>query len=259
MVQIKSTPLILSLSTLSLKISAESDVMQGVAGAFNSTGPGLRSSNNVKSMMYMICQRNEKCKDSLNKDDFLELLTDHGCNCYPSNLAAPSALDSKKTFFHHQYKGNVVDDLDQECQKVAASYLCMYMDHDNGSIVQATGKHGCYPGMVFDYFFNDNDELICGKKNNIDYVNQQDDCKLVSCQVEREFAYRALEIMDYDPTAWLAANSGMTGFCPAKDTGSEKKPMRDACCGEFPVRYPFNSMVRECCDDGKTANIGGCM
>lgn len=235
---------------------------QAGAGALelNSLMAGLgRSSNNLKTMLWMVCQRNDKCKNSMDKDQFLELLKDHGCNCFPSKAAKPAATDADKIWYHHKNNGIHVDELDFECQKVAQAYTCMDLDSSAGDLVQV-GKHGCYHGMVFDYHF-DNKELICGPRHNVDYLNKEQyreqDCKQAACEIERNFAIRALEIMDWDPVAWQAANADKKGSCPKKSQGG-KKPVKDSCCGHYPERAPYNSLLKECCDDGSSANVGAC-
>ena len=257
------------------------------AGAYFSIGPSFRSSNNLKTMLWMVCQRNESCKNSMDKDEFLELLQDHGCNCFPSNAAKSAATDANKIWYHHKNNGMFVDELDYECQQVAQAYTCMDLDNQDG-ILEQVGKHGCYHGMVFDYHF-DNKNLICGPRHNPDYDNperyRRQDCKKTACEIERNFAIRAMEIMNYDPKGFMQKNSHMKGHCPKNSISgkgvsvattarpeetenaasgttmvstTKKPPMKDSCCGVYPNRLPFNSLAKQCCENGNVSGLGMC-
>jgi len=236
----------------------ESEVITSSSGYYQ-TGPTTRSSANVQAMLYMMCNRNPKCKGTMSKQDFLDLLMDYGCNCYPSRLALPSTVSAKQIWYHHAYNAAPIDDLDAECQKVAENYKCMYMDAENNDISQQ-GRLGCYLGMMFQFYFDADNNVICGNKRNPNYQDGSDDCRLASCQIERDFAYRAMALMDWDPASWKANNAHKKSLCPSKQGKEDvQKSPKDSCCGKFPNRHPFKSIFRECCDDqGTTASIGSC-
>ena len=245
--------------------TSESLEFMSTAGAYDNSGPQARSSYTVRTMIWNLCLRNDICSASvhkkLNSKDFLAFLIDYGCNCYPSSAALPATPDQRKTWYHHTFLGAPVDDLDQACLDASENYKCMLMDYDNGSIEQ-DGKHGCYNGQAYNYFIDDNNQVQCGTKKNIDYKQGKsaNDCRLAACQIERDFAYRALEIMQYDPVSFIENNVGKRNYCP-KSTNRKSIVTtidRDACCGNFPQRSPFRSMVQECCSDGSTASVGRC-
>lgn len=236
------------------------------AGAYDNSGPQARSSYTVRTMIWNLCLRNDICSAAvhkkLNSKDFLAFLIDYGCNCYPTSASLPATPDQRKTWYHHTFLGAPIDDLDQACLDTSENYKCMLMDYDNQQIFQ-DGKHGCYAGQAYNYFFDEDSGMIqCGTKKNPNYSTGKsaNDCRLAACQIERDFAYRTLEIMNYDPVTFIENNVQNRNFCP-KSTNRKSiitTMDRDACCGGFPNRSPYRSMVQECCSDGSTASVGSC-
>lgn len=219
----------------------------------------LRNSQDVKVMLFqLMCGQQNDCR--LSRQFFIDLLTNYGCNCYPTSHEAISAIDPNNSWLHMAYKGQPIDELDQACLDVYNSYKCMFMDHEAGRINQI-GKYGCYKGMTFRWHFDTNGEIQCGRPSNLNYYNTEDDCRLAACQIEKNFVYKVQNFLNSQGGAenFYNNNQNNYGYCPNVKRNGKVRTERDSCCGEFPNRVPFNSLYRECCEDGSMASIGGCL
>lgn len=188
----------------------------------------------------------------------MDLLIDYGCNCFPSKSASVSPLNSSKTWYHHQFNGTPIDELDQACLDVFLGYKCMFMDVEEAALTQG-GPHGCYKGITYNWYFDENNsnKVMCGRPANPNYSTTNDGCKLAACQIEIKFAEKVLELIDFDPVGYKNSNLDKYNDCQVSKVN--RQDMRDSCCGNFPDRYPFSSMTRECCSDGSVGSIGSCL
>merc|ERR1712025_1053755 len=119
------------------------------------------------TMMHMIvCRGVNKC--SFKKDDFFNALKDYGCNCYPSKNKEESSTHTGKTWWHMAANGSPIDKMDKLCLTVHNSYRCMHLD-DEMELTSQKGNKGCYKGIMYNYHFDSNGNVICGTQNNINY------------------------------------------------------------------------------------------
>ena len=165
-----------------------------------------------------------------------------------------------------EFNGQPVDEIDKACLSVYNSYKCMLMDYENGELNQI-GRHKCYKGQTFNWYFDTTNtpdgEIKCGTPTNPNYIKTAhvDGCRLAACKIEKEFSEKVYEILNAagGPEAWQAKNVGNYGKCDVKVSnigGSAGE--RDSCCGAYPSRFPYNSVVKQCCDGGVVGFGDGC-
>jgi len=173
----------------------------------------------------------------------------YGCWCYFEND-------------HGSGKGHPIDELDGFCKTLHDGYTCIIMDSADMGMscvpweipYNSAFGSGIPTGLTMD-----------GLKAECDSQNNADTCEAWTCKVEGWFVQQYFT---------YAANGGLinenyrhvNGFstdanCPISNGIQSEK----ACCGEYPLRFPFktyngardccyshtfNTNLYQCCDDG---------
>lgn len=191
------------------------------------------------------------------------LIKDYGCYCYP--------VGSKVVTSRFNYHGAALDPLDDLCRKMYFKQKCFDIDADeglyNGQLCEADNK--------FEWYVDSNNEIQCGDENDVSYSWRRP-CKMNNCAVEREFVegvvawytdpsfsrnfdYKGMDDATYQATC-VNTPSG-------SGTGHDLK-----CCGTTTQTYEtgtgvqatsynrrtYNSLIKDCCDDGTVAFTGAC-
>lgn len=237
----------------------DAQIYQSSQGTYKQGIQARNSHQHLRVMLQKLVCGNTKCPYS--KDFFLDLLVDYGCNCYPASSLSVTAIDTSKSWYHMEFNGKPVDRVDEACLDTYHAYKCMFIDHENGDLQQG-GQQGCYKGQTFNWYVDANNELQCGVPTNPDYINtiNKDGCRLAACKIEKEFATKVASIIGSDPAAWKASNQSNYGSCAGKMNpgGTGQGGERDSCCGQYPSRTPFNSIVSQCCSDNSIVPFGNC-
>ena len=183
---------------------------------------------------------NSQINTSLDYQTIVKRIQNYGCHCFPGMSRAAGG------------QGAPVDDMDSACHTLFKCHRCVDMDHNNACDVDA-GK----------YRFSIRDgEITCNGDRN-------SDCQQNQCQCDKEFALTMGQIWDddaYNFHYWLARNNvramenAGTPVFDFADTcqNSQSNSTPDSCCGEYPHRRPFSSVMMECCDDGSIGSVGSC-
>lgn len=190
---------------------------------------------------------------------FLNVLRNYGCNCYPDNQDQPRPSNPSINEWHMGSNGTPIDSLDQACLDLHESYRCVEMDRA-ADLFQDRTRDGCYKGTGYKYHQDSNGDIVCGPSRNPEYQNNAEvyACQKAICSLERKFAYQVADILA-DPVSFRQLNSGnydnRDNIC-FKRTGFGGA--RDACCGEYPERSLYQSSSQECCNNSYSALIGSC-
>lgn len=240
-----------------------------------------RNHVDVRSILHrLVCGAGGPCPHP--KQSFLNALVDYGCNCYPESAKKQSPINYKQTWYHMAAQGPPVDELDQACLEVHQAYMCMFIDYENGDIIQLGGDNkedrghdlGCYAGIEFAYHIVVNDdgdeEVICGTSKNPNYQNGEDDCRLVACEIEKAFALKVIPMLmaeggprnfknvksmqgKYNSTCSAriedTSKFGMIDDSTGAVTISHTHVDKDQCCGTNPKRLPYSSVTKMCCGE----------
>jgi len=146
-------------------------------------------------------------------------------------------------------KGKPVDEQDSLCRRLQQCHTCVSMDHTNK----------CDPD-VGNYRYT-----IDGTLKTISCSENTDKCKRNACECDKAFALDFAAIWDdnkFNRYYWknkynLKAGNptfDMEETCKITGFGSPK----DECCGEYPSRKPYNSVLYQCCEDGSVKSVGSC-
>ena len=94
--------------------------------------------------------------------------------------------------------------------------------------------------------------FYCDGFNNVHPITGAGFCANVACKVEGKFV---LDIFNnfiaggsIDHSMHHAANFDYDNTCVS--SGKNNGPSDKQCCGDFPIRKPYNAAVKECCNDG---------
>lgn len=146
-------------------------------------------------------------------------------------------------------RGKPVDEQDSLCRRLQQCHTCVAMDHTNK----------CDPD-VGNYRYT-----IDGTLKTISCSENTDNCKRNACECDKAFALDFAAIWDdnkFNRYYWknkynLKAGNptfDMEETCKITGFGSPK----DECCGEYPSRKPYNSVLYQCCEDGSVKSVGSC-
>jgi len=189
--------------------------------------------DNKWNEMYQALAKNMKAERALLQND-MGLFNQYGCWCYFEGD-------------HGSGRGHPVDELDEFCKTLHDGYSCIIMDAadmnmDCGlpwtiSYNSAFGS-GIPTGLTMD-----------GLKQECDAQNNADTCEAWTCKVEgwfvqQYFLYAASGGI-INPNYRHANGYNPKASCPISNGIQSEK----ACCGEYPIRFPFKTYngARDCC------------
>lgn len=170
------------------------------------------------------------------------MVENYGCHCFIDNSRIPGG------------KGPPVDQQDSLCRKLSQCHSCVSLDYQNH-------KKKCDPD-VGNYRYTIDGTL---KTISCDDQKNKDPCKRNACECDRNFALEFAKIWDdstYNRYFWknkfnIKAGTptfDMDSTCQVTSFGSPK----NQCCGSYPERKPFNSVLYDCCADGSVKSVGSC-
>lgn len=177
-------------------------------------------------------------------------IRNHGCYCFSSEtqLARP----------RNGYNGQPLDELDALCHELFRAQKCLKKE-ENCDLDRG------YP-FLLEKDDNDESTVICGaskgkSQKQIDNwkKNQNNQCKLQNCQLEKEFAIKVKALIDggYRQTDESIVNikdKNYDAICPPP---VNPKPREFECCGNGINRKPFDFISKQCCED-KVVTTGSC-
>lgn len=167
------------------------------------------------------------------------MIENYGCHCFVDGSRMAGG------------KGQPVDDQDALCRKLAQCHTCVGIDH--------TQK--CDPD-IGNYRYTIDGTL---KTISCDDQKNKSPCKRNACECDRLFALEFSKMWDdgsFNKFYWKNKHNIKAGNptfkkeqrCQVTNFGNPK----DECCGKYPERRPYNSVLYECCSDGKVRATGSC-
>jgi len=184
----------------------------------------------------------------------IRLLDNYGCWCNFENNGVRGIR-----------KGLPVDNFDQACKTLHEGYECINMDTNFQCDLKNTVYKSAVGGGSTSPMNLDRLQFECEKSNKA--ANEKDqqfaadgsslDCKIKLCKVEGWFiqtifkiVYREMVFPNRPKYAMAFGNFGREEVCKLpKNPG----PTTRACCGDYPIRFPYRDTNRGCCQ-GKTYN-----
>lgn len=178
-----------------------------------------------------------------------EYFMSYGCWC---------TFEDQKYNHKKKTRGQPMDEWDQNCKELKMGYECAMVD-------AASRGESCVPWTTeYPIAGAGMSERIISRYCEI--VSDGDLCKEATCIVETYFINRLAEFiipgqppgflnLDYVDPRLLHEN----GFSPGDECirmpGTEKKSKEKDCCGDYPRRYPFKTMNKQCCESGVIRDI----
>ena len=170
------------------------------------------------------------------------MVENYGCHCFVDDSRIPGG------------KGPPVDQQDSLCRKLSQCHSCVSLDYQNH-------KKKCDPD-VGNYRYTIDGSL---KTISCDDQKNKDPCKRNACECDKNFALEFAKIWDdatFNRYFWknkfnIKAGTptfDMDASCQVTSFGNPK----NECCGGYPERKPFNSVLYDCCADGSVKAIGSC-
>ena len=230
-----------------------------------------RSLKIVKSMLA------EKLTGYTNGQDpaqIAELLTkNYGCYCF---LSARQTLEGQGLLAGplFNYHGPAVDPVDHLCRDMFLKQKCLVMDAENGYYGDNTI---CEPTRSYPWTFTRKKhrktgkiitEIECGKiqanGSAKTFGTGKRACKMDNCNLEKQFVDGVFDLYVNQGYQHNKLYEGMDEetyleHCRRPGgSGGRNLEKLEACCGNKGMRVPFNSLLKECCEDGKVRSIGGC-
>merc|ERR1711879_121578 len=153
-------------------------------------------------------------------------------------------------------KGVPMDAYDAECKKYNQGFQCIMMEDST-----------CAP---YSQVYNGLPNLplaglglaVVDIETECNVLNAGNDCQINTCIVESSFILEVTKLSSsgsaVNVTSFHSAGFPIDTSCTPVQ-GGQSGP-RDACCGDFPHKFPFRTMggLQECCADGKIRATGGC-
>jgi len=156
-------------------------------------------------------------------------------------------------------RGEPVDEVDDACKEAYKRYKCIEADFNAGLI---SDDSVCGGGMFFEYHINGNNEITCGPESDPNYAADPaaNGCKLAACEIEKAFSERVYVTignqMNNSGKKLLFQDSNKSNY--GLECTSRPGPPRDACCGTYPDRKPYNTDLQSCCENGNVRGFGTC-
>lgn len=181
------------------------------------------------------------------------MIRDYGCYCF-------NTKNSDGNYVSGGY-GPPVDHQDKLCQKLSQCHTCINKDYN--STKNPTTKQKiitCDPETInYTFKVNSNKKTItCDDNQNVD------PCQKNTCECDKNFALEfALTWNDnnFNHFYWKNEKNMKQNLTFDANQICKKQDnlvMKDACCGSYPERLPFNSFLHECCSDGSIKSLGSC-
>jgi len=189
--------------------------------------------------------------------DLKRAIKNYGCNCYNENKRQVNE-DGGRTFYPKS-NGQPIDQLDQACYALNQHYKCFVLDQNNFELESSCDYRSNYRWHI------DNGEVVCGTKNDPNYSNSGDFCRLALCEMEKEFAYKVAPILA-DPRSFKVNNNNNYGLWSTnKCVHTQSDLIKDHCCGydyygySILTRQPYDPNAQCCGDDGSLSPIELCV
>lgn len=207
----------------------------------------IRNFSTAKSMLSVKLQGHVADPDV----EASNLIRNYGCYCYQIG----QKVVSPRPGFH--YAGPALDPVDNLCRDMYFKQKCLEIDSAEGAY--GDNNEICEPTRAFQWYVNGLGEIACGEEGQSAYGDIKRKCKMVNCELEKEFAEGVFELVinGYVQTADYKnmEDSDYEASCPNMSNGND---VELGCCGAGTARRPFNVKVRECCANGLVSSIGGC-
>merc|ERR1711879_707366 len=156
-----------------------------------------------------------------------------GCHCFPNDDKAAGG------------SGPAQDVYDLQCRKLAQCHRCIEMDYPADISNAWNADIGKYRWSLL-------------QDGTITCDGNSDENKRNLCQCDADFAMELGVIWEdsaFNYTIWENKSNRDFDFDYASVCVKEGHQITDNCCGEYPKRFPFDSLVRECCF-GKSVPFG---
>jgi len=176
------------------------------------------------------------------------LIKDYGCFCYSGGQ---KIVGSK-----FNYHGPGVDEVDNLCRELFFKQKCFALDTANGYYDQSV----CETDNRFRWYMDDDNELQCGDRTDPSYYTRRP-CKMNNCELEKAFVLKVAELYlsgSYVQNKdWkFMSDDDYKNSCQANGNGGKSAELK--CCGNGIERRTYNTLMKECCEDGSVKIIGNC-
>ena len=163
------------------------------------------------------------------------MIQNYGCHCFPDGSKAAGG------------SGPAQDQYDLQCRKLAQCHRCIEMD---------------YPTDITDLWNADIGKYRWNLDNSgsISCAGNTDEHKRDLCQCDADFATELGKIWfdgNFNFTIWENRNNGQYNFDYEGVCKKQGGQITDNCCGDYPKRYPYDSLLRVCCN-GVSVPTGSC-
>merc|ERR1711981_398409 len=160
-----------------------------------------------------------------------KMIQNYGCHCFPGGSRSAGGV------------GPAQDELDELCRTLSRCHKCIEFDHAAEIDVQWNSDAGKYRWDL------ENDNTISSDANN-------DQHKFDLCKCDAQYAMDLGAMWDdnnYDYSKWNNKNNNLFTFDHDNVCVQSINTPMDDCCGTYPLRFPYSSATRDCCDQsGKT-------
>lgn len=180
--------------------------------------------------------------------DTRDFIKEYGCYCYPQAHKTVGPL--------YGYSGPALDPLDEACRQYFLASKCLAIDGAEGRL----GKDfDCSADNRFQWY-TINDQIICGSESKPGYHATRP-CRNANCELEIEFVKVVADLYNsgYEKTrAWSRPGTDeYQTMCPPVPNANPGANVL-SCCGTGYARRTYNTLIKQCCQDGTTASIGSC-
>jgi len=199
-----------------------------------------------------------------------DALSNYGCNCFQDNKRIPNVKGNAGFHGMPGTNGEPVDDLDGFCKILARRHNCLKLDFGPQTGLEFAhsdpNRRKCDYPQNYRYVHDTvTGDITCGPANNPNYANDNEwyqqpenqkywnmnQCKRAICEMDLEFA-RAVAPLLTDPRAFWRINKNNRDISDDVAKCSLPKPAGrnlDQCCGIPEERNPFDSDLKQCCDN----------
>jgi len=161
-----------------------------------------------------------------------KMIQNYGCHCFPNGSRSPGG------------HGDAQDATDSLCRKLSRCHACVEMDHNNA----------CDPEGGYKYSIDSGTGAISCNLNT-------EACKMDACLCDKKFAEDLGAIWDdssFDYGLWNNKHNALATLDYSATCIKTSGNPNDSCCGSYPDRRPFASIVHDCCPSGNVASLGSC-
>lgn len=198
------------------------------------------------------------------------LIRNYGCYCYPRG--------SKIATSKFNYHGPALDPLDNLCRQVFFRSKCFEIDAREGLYSRNQNDDSTEPCRIdrsFPWYVDADNQLQCGDQDRLS-ISWKRPCKMNNCAIELDFALKVAELYadpDFERNMDFKNMDDDTyqATCQVEEHVPEIEH-EVKCCGSPVQTYErgselqsfdydrriYNSLIRDCCDDGTVALRGAC-